>query len=113
MMNLLKAIKFAAEKHATQRRKDAAKTPYINHPIEVAEHLARVGKVTDEDTLIAAILHDTIEDTDTTEEELPPTSATTSSASLRTHRRQIPPKSRAQTPPNRKRPPTKAPPPNK
>jgi len=70
MENLLKAIKFAAEKHAAQRRKDAAKTPYINHPIEVAELLSTVGKISDEDTLTAAILHDTIEDTDTTAEEL-------------------------------------------
>lgn len=70
MSNLLKAAWFAAEKHTDQRRKNPAATPYINHPIEVAEHLTRVGNVSDENILIAAILHDTIEDTETTEEEI-------------------------------------------
>lgn len=65
-MKLLQATKFAAEKHTKQRRKDANATPYINHPIEVAEHLVRIGGITDEEILIAALLHDTIEDTDTT-----------------------------------------------
>jgi len=60
---------FAAEKHRTQRRKDRAQSPYINHPIEVAAILARHG-VTDLVTLQAAILHDTVEDTDTTPAEL-------------------------------------------
>lgn len=67
---LLKAAWFAAEKHTDQRRKNPAATPYINHPIEVAEHLSRVGNVSDEDILIAALLHDTIEDTETTEQEI-------------------------------------------
>lgn len=70
MTRLLLAAKFAAEKHAPQRRKNADATPYINHPIEVAEHLARVGGITDEDVLIAALLHDTIEDTPTLAEEI-------------------------------------------
>jgi GTP diphosphokinase / guanosine-3',5'-bis(diphosphate) 3'-diphosphatase len=70
MQKLLQAARFAAEKHARQRRKNAAADPYINHPIEVAEHLAQVGGITDETILIAALLHDTIEDTATTEEEL-------------------------------------------
>ncbi|MDH3251810.1 MAG: HD domain-containing protein [Ignavibacteria bacterium] len=67
---LLKAVHFAAEKHREQRRKDRAASPYINHPIEVAHLLATLAGVTDSDTLIAAILHDTIEDTETTAEEL-------------------------------------------
>lgn len=67
---LLQALRFAARKHRDQRRKDAEASPYINHPIEVAEVLARVGGVSDPVTLQAAILHDTIEDTDTTPEEL-------------------------------------------
>jgi len=70
MIRLLQALKFAAEKHVQQRRKNAKATPYINHPIEVAEHLARVGGISDEDVLIAALLHDTIEDTKTTLTEL-------------------------------------------
>lgn len=68
--SLLQAILFAAEKHRDQRRKGANRAPYINHPIAVAEILWRVGGIRDEVTLQAAILHDTIEDTDTTPEEL-------------------------------------------
>jgi guanosine-3',5'-bis(diphosphate) 3'-pyrophosphohydrolase len=67
---LLKALHFAADKHRDQRRKDIEASPYINHPIEVAELLARVGDVQDLVTLQAAILHDTLEDTKTTVEEL-------------------------------------------
>lgn len=70
MNRLLQAMKFAAEKHAQQRRKNSAGTPYINHPIEVAEHLVRVGGIEDEDVIIAAVLHDTIEDTDATFAEI-------------------------------------------
>lgn len=67
---ILKALHFAADKHRDQRRKDVEASPYINHPIEVAELLARVGGVTDLITLQSAILHDTIEDTKTKPEEL-------------------------------------------
>ena len=67
---LLKALHFAADKHRDQRRKDEDASPYINHPIEVAELIARVGGVSDLVTLQGAILHDTIEDTNTTPEEL-------------------------------------------
>jgi guanosine-3',5'-bis(diphosphate) 3'-pyrophosphohydrolase len=67
---LLRAIKFAAHKHRDQRRKDADGSPYINHPIAVATVLAEEGDVSDEATLIAAALHDTVEDTNTTSEEL-------------------------------------------
>src|SRR5262245_63737378 len=67
---LLRALHFSADKHRTQRRKDALASPYINHPIEVAHVLAGEGGVTDVTTLVGAILHDTIEDTETTPEEL-------------------------------------------
>jgi (p)ppGpp synthase/HD superfamily hydrolase len=67
---ILKALHFAADKHRDQRRKDIDASPYINHPIEVAELVARVGGVNDPVTLQGAILHDTIEDTKTTPEEL-------------------------------------------
>lgn len=70
LAQLLSAIQFAAHKHQTQRRKDVDASPYINHPIEVATILATRGGVTDLPTLIAAVLHDTIEDTRTTPEEL-------------------------------------------
>jgi guanosine-3',5'-bis(diphosphate) 3'-pyrophosphohydrolase len=67
---LLQALKFAADKHRDQRRKGAHQPPYINHPIEVCEQLIRVGKVEDLNILLAALLHDTVEDTDATPEEL-------------------------------------------
>ena len=67
---LLRALRFASYKHRKQRRKDADASPYINHPIAVAELLATTGEVSDIATLSAAVLHDTIEDTETTSEEL-------------------------------------------
>lgn len=67
---LLKAVAFAAEKHRNQRRKDADASPYINHPITLANVLANEGGVTDVSVLCAAILHDTIEDTNTSVSEL-------------------------------------------
>src|SRR5436190_22461105 len=66
----LHALTFAAERHRNQRRKDAGASPYINHPIAVAAVLATEAAVTDEVTLIAALLHDTVEDTETSLEEL-------------------------------------------
>ena len=69
-VRLLKAVAFAAEKHKDQRRKDALASPYINHSIAVASVLAEEGNVTDEDLLVAAILHDTVEDTETSFAEL-------------------------------------------
>jgi guanosine-3',5'-bis(diphosphate) 3'-pyrophosphohydrolase len=67
---LLKAATFSADRHRHQRRKGVDASPYINHPLDVAHILASVGGVTDVTTLVAAILHDTIEDTDTTVDEL-------------------------------------------
>ncbi|WP_435198963.1 HD domain-containing protein [Qipengyuania sp. 902] len=66
---LLEAVCFAAERHRHQRRKDAGATPYVNHPLEVARILTQAG-VVDLDVLLAALLHDTIEDTDTTVDEI-------------------------------------------
>jgi guanosine-3',5'-bis(diphosphate) 3'-pyrophosphohydrolase len=67
---LLKALAFAAHKHRDQRRKDAEASPYINHPIALADVLVNEGGVTDPEVLSAALLHDTVEDTATTPEEL-------------------------------------------
>jgi GTP diphosphokinase / guanosine-3',5'-bis(diphosphate) 3'-diphosphatase len=67
---ILKALSFAAHKHRDQRRKDLNASPYINHPIALANVLCNEGGITDEDVLCAALLHDTIEDTQTTQEEL-------------------------------------------
>ena len=67
---LRRAADFAAWKHDGQMRKGEGQTPYIHHPIEVCAILAEVGGVTNLDILQAALLHDTIEDTETTAEEL-------------------------------------------
>ena len=67
---LLETVNFAAEKHRKQRRKDPDGTPYINHPIGVARILSHEGGVTDIEVLQAALLHDTVEDTDTSIAEL-------------------------------------------
>ena len=67
---ILKALEFAALKHRDQRRKDALASPYINHPIALANVLTREGGVTEPEVLAAALLHDTLEDTQTTPEEL-------------------------------------------
>ena len=66
----LTALRFAAEKHRDQRRKDSSRSPYINHPIAVAEILWRTGGVRDMITLTAALLHDTVEDTATSPDEI-------------------------------------------
>ncbi len=68
--DFLHALAFAAHKHRDQYRKDVEQSPYINHPIAVAEILAHEGQVTDATLLIAAILHDTVEDTETSFAEL-------------------------------------------
>jgi GTP diphosphokinase / guanosine-3',5'-bis(diphosphate) 3'-diphosphatase len=67
---LLKALAFAAHKHRDQRRKDQEASPYINHPIALANVLVNEGGVADVEVLCAALLHDTLEDTATTPEEL-------------------------------------------
>ena len=53
---LLKALSFAAHKHRDQRRKDAEASPYINHPIALAQVLVAEGGVTDIEVLAAALL---------------------------------------------------------
>jgi len=60
--NLLHAASFAARCHTGQKRKGERGEPYINHPLEVANLIANVGRVDDLDILMAAILHDTVED---------------------------------------------------
>lgn len=67
---LLMAVEFAAEKHRNQRRKEVDASPYVNHPIRVASMIANIGGVNDICVLMAAILHDTVEDTCTPPEEL-------------------------------------------
>ena len=67
---LTDALKFAAEKHVLQRRKGCDQIPYINHPIKVIHILQHIGGETNINLLSAALLHDVLEDTDTSELEL-------------------------------------------
>ena len=62
---ILAALQFAAHKHRDQRRKDLAASPYINHPIALANVLWGEGRVHDPVVICASLLHDTIEDTRT------------------------------------------------
>jgi GTP diphosphokinase / guanosine-3',5'-bis(diphosphate) 3'-diphosphatase len=70
MNQIIHAIAFAADKHRNQRRRDADASPYINHPIALANVLANEGNIADETVLLAAVLHDTVEDTDTSHDEV-------------------------------------------
>ena len=70
MSRIVEAANFAAIKHRAQRRKNADASPYINHPIEVAFILSSEGGIENVDILVAALLHDTIEDTETSIEEI-------------------------------------------
>ena len=67
---VIRAVEFAAQKHRMQRRKDSDASPYINHPIALMHVLCIDGGITEPVILAAAALHDTIEDTETTEKEL-------------------------------------------
>jgi GTP diphosphokinase / guanosine-3',5'-bis(diphosphate) 3'-diphosphatase len=66
---VLRAASFAADKHRFQRRKDEAASPYVNHCLRVAALIADAN-VDDPEVLAAALLHDTLEDTETTGTEL-------------------------------------------
>lgn len=71
MEKFLKAVGFAVTKHDGQHRKNVGqKVPYVTHPLRVAAILEEAGFGHDEDLLVAAVLHDTLEDTQTTYEEL-------------------------------------------
>ncbi len=67
---VLRAMDFAASKHRLQCRKDEEGTPYINHPIALTAVLSREAGIHRVDVLCAALLHDTIEDTDTAPGEI-------------------------------------------
>ena len=69
MKGLINAVNFAAQKHAGQRRKNKTQDPYINHPIEVMNIIANAGSK-NVVALMAAVLHDTVEDTGTSIQEI-------------------------------------------
>lgn len=66
---LIDSVVFASDKHKFQRRKGFLKIPYINHPLRVVKILSDCGE-TNTDLLIAAVLHDTVEDTDASLSEI-------------------------------------------
>lgn len=66
---VLQALHFASTRHHDQRWKGTA-LPYHHHLIGVLDLLSRVGGISDATTLVAAALHDVVEDTKTTREEL-------------------------------------------
>ena len=70
IIGISRALDFAARKHAHQRRKGLKAEPYINHLTEVALHLAEASDGDDPQLVMAGLLHDTIEDTETTRDEL-------------------------------------------
>jgi guanosine-3',5'-bis(diphosphate) 3'-pyrophosphohydrolase len=70
IQEICSGIRFAAEKHRFQTRKNIEKTPYISHPIGVAYNLMGTGEVRETSVIIGALLHDTVEDTQTTFEEI-------------------------------------------
>lgn len=67
---VLRAASFSADRHRHQKRKGHDPPPYINHPLEVASILANVGGISDVTTLVAALLHDTVEDTSASADDL-------------------------------------------
>lgn len=67
---ILAAARFAAERHAAHRRKGPSAEPYVNHLLEVAELLARTAEHLDTNLIVAALLHDTIEDVGVTRAEI-------------------------------------------
>ena len=69
LRRITEAFDFAAKAHSGQTRKGHAAEPYVNHVADVAARLARSPHATDA-MVIAAILHDTVEDTDHTIEEI-------------------------------------------
>jgi (p)ppGpp synthase/HD superfamily hydrolase len=68
--SILEAARFAAEKHAAQRRKGATAEPYVNHLLEVAELVSGAISESNPNLVIAALLHDTVEDVGVTREDL-------------------------------------------
>jgi (p)ppGpp synthase/HD superfamily hydrolase len=67
--SLISAISFAARAHQGHFRNDG-QTPYIAHPLRVMAIASLLFGVTDTETLMAAVLHDTIEDTKTDHDDL-------------------------------------------
>jgi (p)ppGpp synthase/HD superfamily hydrolase len=70
LIAVMRAADFAAKRHTNQRRKGAAQEPYVNHLLEVASLVTEATDGTDMNAIIAALLHDAIEDQGVTEETI-------------------------------------------
>ncbi len=70
ILQFARALDFAAKKHIHQRRKGELEEPYINHLADVSRLLAAATEGRDTVLVLAGLLHDTIEDTETTFDEL-------------------------------------------
>jgi (p)ppGpp synthase/HD superfamily hydrolase len=70
VQTILRAASYAAHKHTAQRRKGAGGEPYVNHLLEVAELIAKVLPEPDTNLIVAALLHDVVEDTGTSNAEV-------------------------------------------
>lgn len=70
VIDFARALDFAARKHTHQRRKGKAAEPYVNHLTEVAYMLAKATQGSDPELVMCGLLHDTVEDTETTVEEI-------------------------------------------
>jgi guanosine-3',5'-bis(diphosphate) 3'-pyrophosphohydrolase len=70
LVTVLRAADAAARWHVNQRRKGAAQEPYITHLLEVARLVGEATNGADHNLIVAALLHDTIEDQGVTREEI-------------------------------------------
>lgn len=70
LRDVLAAARFAAERHKNQRRKGEAGEPYVNHLLEVADLISQATPDPDPIVLMAALLHDVVEDAGVTSAEL-------------------------------------------
>lgn len=70
LTTIFRALDYAAKMHRDQRRKGGEASPYVNHLIDVSRMLWEIGGVRDQVTITAAILHDTVEDTDTSQADI-------------------------------------------
>ena len=70
VLTFARALDFAANRHVTQKRKGEAQEPYINHLADVTRLLAEATGGEDITLVLGGLLHDTIEDTDTSHDEL-------------------------------------------
>ncbi len=67
---LQRAVKWAARQHFGQWREGDSPLPYLQHPIDVMTRVRYTGGVTDDVVLCAAVLHDTLEETQAQDEEI-------------------------------------------